>query len=194
MRRLLGSGLGLGLLPVAPGTWGSLLPLLLAIVVFGLDAPPARLGALAHDPWIDGLIGPSAQWIDAARVADGSLATAAGLVTPRALLWLGAALLLLVLGVVLGDRAEQDWGHEDPGAFVLDEVVGQMIALLPLLAGPLPPYHLLLAFGAFRVLDVLKPPPCRRLERLGRGIGIMADDVAAGIYAFVVVALTVHWA
>lgn len=193
MRRLVGSAFGLGRLPVAPGTWGSLLPIALAALVFGLDGAAVPFGALAHDPWIEGLIGPSARWLEAAKAGAASLADPAGLATPRALLWLGAALLLLVLGVVLGDRAEQDWGRPDPGAFVLDEVVGQMLALTPLLAGPLPPVHTALAFAAFRFFDVVKPPPCRALERLGRGLGIMADDVAAGIYAFAVVALTVRW-
>jgi phosphatidylglycerophosphatase A len=85
----------------------------------------------------------------------------------------------------------EDWGEEDPGAFVLDEVVGQGLALLPLLTAlpaPLPPLPLAAGFLLFRVLDVIKPPPCRRLESLPGGLGIMADDLMAGAYAAVGVA------
>jgi phosphatidylglycerophosphatase A len=93
--------------------------------------------------------------------------------------------------VRIGDRAAGDWDGEDPGAFVLDEVVGQGIALFPLLAllpGPLPLLPTLAAFVLFRIFDVLKPPPCRRLEELPGGLGIMADDLMAGVYAAVCVA------
>ena len=63
--------------------------------------------------------------------------------------------------------------------------------MLVLLPGPLPPVGFAVAFIAFRLFDVLKPPPCRRLEGLPGGLGIMADDVAAGLYATIVVAAVV---
>lgn len=100
--------------------------------------------------------------------------------------------LLFWAGCRLGDRAEQDWGRPDPGSFVLDEVVGQGLAVLPLLPGPLDPLGAAVAFAAFRVFDIAKPPPCRQLEERHGGFGIMADDVAAGVYAAVVV-LVVQW-
>ncbi len=100
----------------------------------------------------------------------------------------GAALAVSLLGVALGGRAAADWGLHDPGAFVLDEVAGQLVALLPLLPGPLPPLGAALAFATFRALDIAKPWPIARLERLPGGVGIMADDLAAGALAAAVVA------
>lgn len=94
-----------------------------------------------------------------------------------------AALAVLALGVALGARAAGDFGAADPGAFVLDEVAGQLLALLPLLPGPLPPFGVALAFTLFRALDIAKPWPIARLERLPGGVGIMADDLAAGLLA-----------
>jgi len=163
-RRLLGSALGAGLLPVAPGTWGS------AVTIVAM----AGLHGVAG--WWGGLL-PAADSGPASRAAP--------------LLWALAFAAIAVAGVRLGDRASSDWGEEDPGAFVLDEVVGQGIALLPLLPllpGPLPALPTAAAFVLFRILDVIKPPPCRRLEGLPGGLGIMADDVMAGAYAAACVA------
>ena len=69
-------------------------------------------------------------------------------------------------------------GKEDPGEIVIDEVVGMWIALYGQGPGLFVP-----AFGLFRILDIVKPFPVRNLERLPGGIGIMADDIAAGILA-----------
>jgi len=111
--------------------------------------------------------------------------------------WATLALLLVLggLGVAVGNHARADWGREDPGEFVLDEVVGQGLALLPLVHAPLRWQGALAALLLFRVFDVLKPPPCGRLERLPGGVGIMADDVAAGLYAMagVTVLAAVGW-
>ena len=96
---------------------------------------------------------------------------------------LASLALLFGLGCWVGNHAVTDFGRKDPGAFVLDEVVGQGLPLLPLLPGPLDPLGLVAAFVLFRVFDIAKPPPCRRLERLPGGLGIMADDVAAGGFA-----------
>ncbi len=107
-----------------------------------------------------------------------------------ALIGLGVAtLVVFVVGTWVGNRAEVDWGRKDPGGFVLDEVVGQWIALAPLVGRPLEVLPVLVAFGAFRFFDILKPPPCRWLEDRPGGLGIMADDVAAGVYAALVVML-----
>ena len=117
-----------------------------------------------------------------------------GAVIPRqeALIGLGlATLVVFAAGTWLGNRAVVDWGRKDPGGFVLDEVVGQWIALAPLLGRPLEVLPVLVAFGAFRFFDILKPPPCRWLEDRPGGLGIMADDVAAGVYAALVVMLAV---
>lgn len=96
-------------------------------------------------------------------------------------LLLGAAALVAVGGALAGSWAERRYGGKDPGEFVLDEVAGFGLAAAwttwPGWA------HLGLAFFWFRVCDVLKPFPARRLERLGGGWGIVLDDLAAGVWA-----------
>ncbi|MBV9610609.1 MAG: phosphatidylglycerophosphatase A, partial [Acidobacteria bacterium] len=77
-----------------------------------------------------------------------------------------------------------------PGHVVVDEVVGQLIALI---AVPLRWKYLILSFILFRVFDIVKPPPIRRLEKLEGGAGIVLDDVGAGLYALVIVQLLVHY-
>lgn len=100
-----------------------------------------------------------------------------------------ASALIFAVGIWLGDRAEVDWGRKDPGGFVLDEVVGQWLALAPLVGRPFDLVAVAVAFGAFRLFDILKPPPVRWLEDRPGGLGIMADDVAAGVLAAGVVLL-----
>jgi phosphatidylglycerophosphatase A len=92
-----------------------------------------------------------------------------------------------LLGVLLGNGAQRDFGCQDPGAFVLDEVAGQAIALLPLLPA-LSLSGVVLGFLLFRLLDIWKPWPISRLEELPGGVGIMADDLAAGAIAAAAVA------
>ena len=102
-----------------------------------------------------------------------------------------AAMLLLIflvtmIGIWAGTRAEKLMQRKDPSAVVIDEVAGQMIALL---TGSfwLPAWwSVLSAFLLFRAFDIWKPYPIRRLEALESGLGIMADDVLAGIYALIV--------
>ena len=83
---------------------------------------------------------------------------------------------------------ERESGREDPGHVVIDEVAGQWIALA---VCPVEIRHVLLAFALFRLFDIVKPWPARQLERLHGGLGIMMDDVAAGMYALVA-GLIVH--
>lgn len=87
--------------------------------------------------------------------------------------------LSLVLGVPACTALEREYG-KDPKQATVDEVAGQLITLLGV---PLTPAVVGLAFFLFRIFDVLKPPPARRFESLPHGWGIMADDVMAGIYA-----------
>jgi phosphatidylglycerophosphatase A len=75
---------------------------------------------------------------------------------------------------------------KDPGEIVIDEVAGQFIAAAP--AG-LDPVAFALSFVLFRIFDVMKPWPCRALERLPGGAGVIADDIAAGLYAAAIVSL-----
>lgn len=102
-----------------------------------------------------------------------------------------AVMLLVILLVTLGgiwaaSRAESLFGKKDPGAVVIDEVSGQMIALLSasfFIGGV---WSVVSAFILFRAFDIWKPYPIRRLEALESGLGIMCDDVAAGLYAAIV--------
>ncbi|MBN1344522.1 MAG: phosphatidylglycerophosphatase A [Phycisphaerae bacterium] len=93
-----------------------------------------------------------------------------------------------ITSVALGRWAVKHFGKSDPGQFVLDEVAGQWLAMLAL---PLADLRTTIAalvfqFFAFRVLDIIKPPPARQLERLPDGWGILLDDLASGIYANVI--------
>jgi len=96
---------------------------------------------------------------------------------------LAATAALALLGVLAAARVAQLLGRKDPGLVVVDEVAGQWITFLAL---PLTPVTALAGFVLFRVMDIVKPWPARALERLPGGVGIMADDVAAGIYAHLV--------
>jgi len=87
---------------------------------------------------------------------------------------------LFFLGSAASTAYSKDLGQRDPGRIVIDEACGQFIALFQVPGGWAP---LAVSFILFRILDILKPFPIRRLERLPRGWGIMADDVAAGIVA-----------
>ncbi|NDY57482.1 phosphatidylglycerophosphatase A [Desulfovibrio sulfodismutans] len=87
--------------------------------------------------------------------------------------------LVFVLGAMAASRAETLLGRKDPGPVVIDEVLGQWMALLPLSAAE--PWAILLAFVLFRILDMTKPPPIRQSERwLPGGYGVMIDDALAG--------------
>jgi phosphatidylglycerophosphatase A len=96
------------------------------------------------------------------------------------------SLALFALGVRVATALAARVGRKDPGLVVVDEILGQWVSLLAL---PLVPWTAAAGFVLFRVMDVLKPWPARDLERLPKGLGIMADDVAAGIYANLVLRL-----
>lgn len=140
-------GGGAGLIPFAPGTWGSALGVLIA---WALEDLPPRLF------W--GVVG-----------------------------------LMVVIGIPLCGRTGRTLGQVDHGAIVWDEVAGVMVAVglaagigLPAGSGSggMTPLTLLAAFVLFRILDISKPWPIGLLERrLGGGWGVMADDLAAGLVA-----------
>jgi phosphatidylglycerophosphatase A len=97
---------------------------------------------------------------------------------------IAAILALCALGIWAGGRHARDIGSADPSSVVVDEVVGQWIALI---GAPLHPLAYLLAFALFRAFDIAKPWPISWFDRrVGGGVGIMADDVAAGLCALVV--------
>lgn len=94
---------------------------------------------------------------------------------------------LYVLGRALAPWAERRARGKDPGFFVLDEVIGYLVTVA-WVSGP-SYLTLMVGFVLFRVFDVLKPPPLRRLERIGGGDGILLDDVGAGVYGLLVLTL-----
>jgi phosphatidylglycerophosphatase A len=159
---------GVGFIPGAPGTYGSAVGVGLYLLV---ESAGARVG---------------------------DFAAARGL-SPEVLLPTRMTFLLLVIaaitfaGVWAATRVEKLTRRKDPGIVVADEVVGQLIAFLfvPPGAGW---WVILAGFVFFRLFDIWKPYPIRRLEKLESGLGVMADDVLAGVYAAIVMSLlvTIH--
>ena len=161
VRLLLITVFGLGHLRPASGTWGSTPPVAFAlflVLVLGLD----ELSLV--DQWI----------VNISLVLFG--------------------LIFSIVCVRFGDEAEEYFAKKDPGQVVADETAGQCIALLFLPWRPMTNtdgwiWNLALAataFLAFRILDIIKPPPANRIQRLPGGWGILADDLVAGFYALLV--------
>ena len=135
------TGAGSGYLPKAPGTWGTLVGLLLWWPLAGLS-----LSA-----------------------------------------YLVAVAALFLVGVASAGAAEKILDRGDPGVVVIDEIVGVLIALT---AAPLHPAAALVGFALFRLFDIAKPFPVGWVDRhLHGGLGIMLDDVVAGLYALLVLHL-----
>jgi phosphatidylglycerophosphatase A len=101
-----------------------------------------------------------------------------------------AALIATLIGIPAATIVARESGREDPGHVVIDEVAGQLIALIAI---PADWRHAALSLLLFRLFDILKPPPIRQLERLPAGTGIMLDDVAAGLFALAVAQLLHLW-
>ena len=101
---------------------------------------------------------------------------------------LGVIGIVFVFGTLLVARVQRTQGVTDDGALVIDEFVGQWIVLLGLAAEPL---LMLAAFGLFRLFDILKPWPIRAAERgIGGALGVMVDDVLAGLLGLAVLQIT----
>ena len=123
-------------------------------------------------------------------IAPGTVGSAVGLVVYGALRWAQSpvspvteAVLVVCLfaaGVWAGTTAERYFGGVDPGPIVLDEVVGMLITLAFI---PVGLSGALAGFVLFRIFDVIKPFPARRFEALHGGLGVMADDAMAAVYA-----------
>jgi len=103
------------------------------------------------------------------------------------LIWIALA---IVLGIPAATIVARESGRKDPQFVVIDEVAGQWIALL---FCPADLRHGLIALILFRLFDITKPFPIRRLESLPEGWGIVLDDVAAGLYALGVASLLRIW-
>lgn len=120
--------------------------------------------------------------------APGTVGSAAGLLFYALVWWIGSPvfetlfiLALFAAGVWAGTTAERYFGGVDPGPIVMDEVVGMLITLafIPGIGWS----GAIAGFFLFRVFDVLKPFPAGRFERLHGGLGVMADDAMAAVYA-----------
>ena len=100
------------------------------------------------------------------------------------------AAVAILVGIPAATQMARATGLKDPQFVVIDEVAGQLITLI---AVPVSWKSLLLGFILFRGFDIVKPPPVRQLEHLPEGIGIVLDDVAAGLYALVIMQLALHF-
>ncbi len=92
------------------------------------------------------------------------------------------AVLLFLYGIYIGSKFEIEFG-KDPGIFTLDEFVGTWVAFIAI---PLNLYSIIFIFSLWRFFDIVKPFPVKNAEKLSGGLGIMADDVLAAIYANVI--------
>jgi phosphatidylglycerophosphatase A len=102
-----------------------------------------------------------------------------------------AGLLVFFVAVTLAGtwaahRAERQLGVKDPGVIVIDEVAGMTLSVLPF---PPTPAVLIAGFVLFRLFDIVKPFPAGASQRATGGIGVMVDDLIAGLYALVVIAI-----
>jgi phosphatidylglycerophosphatase A len=190
--------LGTGYLKPAPGTWGSAVGLLLAVVAHPFT------WFLLLGKGIEVAIGKTAPLLTG---FGGTLL----LLVPSIAVWL----ILALLGVKTSRQVAESAGVKDPQFVVIDEVSGVHLTLILSLA-PLAPMFflkpedaatfalysgmsilnwkfLLAGFLLFRLFDITKPFPCRRLENLPGGWGIMADDWMAGVYAAICLRLALHF-
>jgi phosphatidylglycerophosphatase A len=115
-----------------------------------------------------------------------------GWINPR---WQPAAMMLLaaltvLIGIPAATHMARATGLKDPQFVVIDEVAGQLITLF---AVPVSWKSMVLGFILFRGFDIVKPPPVRQLEHLPEGIGIVLDDMGAGLYALAIMQLALHF-
>lgn len=136
-------------------------------------------------------------YVGYAPIAPGTAGSAAGLalfflLRATGLVWLEpiAAVALFVIGAWAGNIAERYFGGIDPGPVVIDEVLGMIVTLMFV---PVSWLGAVAGFLVFRVLDVVKPWPARRMESLHGGIGVMADDAMAAVYGNAVMWLLVWY-
>ncbi len=121
-------------------------------------------------------------------IAPGTVGSAVGIVVywvTRHLDPIWQVMLLVAVSIVgtwASTVAAKHFGREDPGYVVIDEVAGQLMTLLLLDVGLIGAF---LGFLIFRVLDIIKPWPAGRFEAFPGGIGIMADDLMAGAYGWI---------
>ncbi len=144
---LVASGLYVGLIPGAPGTYASVATTLAFFFIHRIS------GRIAPELHVSVLCGIS------------------------------------LVGVLASAAVARRAGDEDPGIVVIDEIAGQLLTFLFV---PVDTYTLLGGTALFRLFDIFKPYPIRKLERLPHGAGIMADDLLAGVYANLVLQAVVR--
>ena len=152
---IIATGFGIGFIPFAPGTFGSILGLLIAYFLMSVFSADVIL--LQNSMII-------------------------------------VSIILTILGVWASSRAEKIFDHKDAGQIVLDEVSGQLISFLFIAPhirrlGGQWLWWGIAGFFLFRVLDILKPYPLKELEQISGGLGVMLDDIIAGIYAAVILSI-----
>ena len=119
-------------------------------------------------------------------IAPGTAGSAVGLVFVWGMSYLNlpgqiaAVIVVSVLSIIAADIVARSTGLKDPGLVVADEIAGMMVTMIAI---PFTLKTALIGFILFRVMDVVKPPPARQFERFKGGVGIVADDLMAGVYA-----------
>ena len=128
-------------------------------------------------------------------VAPGTAGTAAGVLVYLAMRGLPpygysvAAAFLVCLGIWVSGRAEKALGRTDHPSIVIDEIAGFLVAMM-LIPGTW--QNVAAAFVLFRIFDILKPFPLKRFQEMHGGVGVMLDDIGAGIYANIVLQIAVY--
>lgn len=109
--------------------------------------------------------------------------------TSTPIVFISLIIVTTVLGIIATNKLETEWG-KDPQKVVVDEVIGMWITMLFV---PLTWLNLLLGFILFRFFDIAKPLGIRKMESLGGGLGVMADDMLAGIYGNIVLLIIIKF-
>lgn len=142
--KLMATSFGAGFLPIAPGTWGAIVAIILWLPLYIWATPSVTV-----------------------------------------IITVSAILLYFVVGTWASNVAEKYWG-KDPVVACADETVGQWIALIPVT--PLCPWwEILVSLALFRFFDIFKPLGIRYMEKLPGGLGMMADDILAGVYSAILI-------
>jgi phosphatidylglycerophosphatase A len=129
-------------------------------------------------------------WGSVATVSVWALASSRIPVANRTWATIIAAAAVTLIGIPAATRVARSSGLKDPQFVVIDEVAGQLVALI---AVPLAWKTFLAGLILFRVFDIWKPFPIRQLERLPEGTGIVVDDLGAGLYALAIMHLLLHF-
>jgi len=105
--------------------------------------------------------------------------------------YLAVTAVIFLIGIFVAGEAEKIMDHKDPGLVVIDEIAGMLITMI---AAPATPLFMVLGFILFRIFDILKPFPIGLVDqRFHGGLGIMLDDIVAGIYSLIILQLAIRF-